>query len=59
MSLNGWLAMAGLVVELEKLCLGDAFVYCFVWLKRRFLSAFKLTCNGECFSHFNVYSCGC
>ena len=57
-SLNGWLAMAGLVVELEKLCLGDAFVYRFVWLKRCFLSTFKLTRKGGCFSHFNVYSCG-
>jgi hypothetical protein len=58
-SLTGWLAMAGLVIALGKLCLGDAFVYRFVRLKRDCSSAFKLTCKDGRFSHFNVYSCGC
>ena len=58
-SLTGWLVMAGLVIALGKLCLGDAFVYRFVRLTRGCLTAFKLACKGWCFSHFDVYSCGC
>jgi hypothetical protein len=47
-SLTGWLTMAGVVVA-EELCLGDAFVYPFVRLKRVCLAAFKLTCKGDFF----------
>ncbi len=50
--------MAGVVVA-EELCLGDAFVYPFVRLKRVCLAAFNLMCKGEFFPHFNVYSCRC
>lgn len=58
LSLTGWLTMAGVAVA-EELCLGDAFVYPFVRLKRVCLAAFKLTCKGEFFPHFNVYSYRC